>query len=320
MEGDNAANKCKKIEYTSPAVEIWKQSGHMKKKIAFEASFVSDHTPGLTESLAKTWTLVVPPPPEPQLNSSLGPARLLAQSPNGRLTHKFTQSVSLQNIELGVLPVTERALLRKSSFPRWHLAQQCDVVCLWHHKRRPAARPPTCSRKCKGRKTHFQSSIFTFKYHHTSRVRRRFESIDPASKHSDSTPWRKCNPENNLPLWCSQIILFSIHQIFSLKTWLHIIRVLLVFNTFYGLLVTHWLCRSWFILQICLISFRIITFFFFRTGSSIHSSIFDITCSLSCTGWAEAYFRLTVGKRQVHSAPVPREIPRRPRGEQANST
>lgn len=46
------------------------------------------HTPGLTEPLPKRWSLLVPPPPEPDLNSSLWPTCLFTQRPHISLRHK----------------------------------------------------------------------------------------------------------------------------------------------------------------------------------------------------------------------------------------
>lgn len=46
------------------------------------------HSPGLTESLPKCWTLMVPPPSEPDLNSPFWPTGLLTQRPHISLRHK----------------------------------------------------------------------------------------------------------------------------------------------------------------------------------------------------------------------------------------
>lgn len=46
------------------------------------------HTPGLTEPLLKPWSLLVPPPPEPDLNSPFWPTGLLTQRRRISLRHK----------------------------------------------------------------------------------------------------------------------------------------------------------------------------------------------------------------------------------------
>lgn len=51
------------------------------------------HTPGLAEPLAKPRTILVPPPPEPDLNSPLWPTGLLTQRPHISLRHKGSSPV-----------------------------------------------------------------------------------------------------------------------------------------------------------------------------------------------------------------------------------
>lgn len=55
---------------------------------AFPQQGIITHAPGLTEPLAKPCTLLVPPPPEPDLNSSFWPTGLLTQRPHISLRHK----------------------------------------------------------------------------------------------------------------------------------------------------------------------------------------------------------------------------------------
>ena len=75
------------------------------------------HTPGLTEPLAKPRTLLVPPPPEPGLNSPFWPTGLLTQSGHVGLRHRedntFFQTLSLRGCTLS--EVTHKQPKRKSS-------------------------------------------------------------------------------------------------------------------------------------------------------------------------------------------------------------
>ena len=56
-------------------------------------------SPGFTELLAEAWSVLVPPPPEPDVDTPLGPPCLLTQSPDiplggeGGLHHTFSYNV-----------------------------------------------------------------------------------------------------------------------------------------------------------------------------------------------------------------------------------